>query len=134
MDLEQLAGLAAPAGIALLAAVTGALRASAPRPDWLAASCGALLALAATLIALTSYDPDVRSFELVAGLLAAGLGLGFLPPYLFFLLGRALSERPLVLGLTWAAGAVPLWFYYGLGVLVILELVNCPPGSYECPI
>jgi hypothetical protein len=125
---------AIPAFGAALAASAGALRAKVPRPDWLAVACATLLGLVAAGWAASVHDSDVPGVDLAAGMLLAGFGWGFLPPYLYFLLGRALAEQRLALVLIWAATAVPLVFYYGAGVLLTLEVVNCPADSYECPI
>jgi hypothetical protein len=80
--------------------------------------------------ARASHDSEVPRGEGVAGKLAAGFALGFLPPYLYFVLGRALAGHPVALVLIWVATAVPLVYYYGVGVLLTLELVKCPPDAY----
>ena len=78
--------------------------------------------------ARASHDSEVPSGEGVAGKLAAGFALGFLPPYLYFVLGRALAGHPVALVLIWAATAVPLVYYYLVGMLLTNGARPLPTG------
>jgi hypothetical protein len=119
--------------IPLLAALAGVLRRGAKRPDPLVLiGAGALGALFAVLAA-TTHDPAVSSGDAVQGVVLAAL-LGAVPPYAFFLLGRALAEHRITLGLICVASAVPVTYLYVLGWIIVVGLVHCPPDAYECPI
>jgi hypothetical protein len=121
-----------PAGVAALAALIGVVRRSADRPDPLALGVAGIAAVGFGLLAGSQLDPAVPPIEVIAGILVAALMLGAVPVYVFFLLGRALARHPITLALIWAASAVPLFYYYVIGFFLVLDLVFCPPGAYDC--
>jgi hypothetical protein len=120
--------------IPVLAVVAGVLRRSAPRPDRPALAGAAIVGVAFAVLAATTHDPDVPFGDAVFGVAAAGLLLGALPPYLFFVLGRALCQHRITLGLICMAVAVPVAYYYLVGWILVLGMVHCPPDAYECPL
>jgi hypothetical protein len=63
----------------------------------------------------------------------AGVMLGALPVYVFFLAGRSLAQDRIALALICAANAVALVYYYAIGFFYVLGLVHCPPDAGECP-
>jgi hypothetical protein len=123
-----------PVAVPALAALAGVIRSDVDRPDHLALLGSGLVGIAFAVLAATTHEPGVPTGDAVAGVIAAGLVLGALPPYLFFLLGRALSEHRVTLGLICAAGTVPLAYFYLVGWILVLGMVHCPPDAYECPV
>jgi hypothetical protein len=121
-------------GIPMIAAVAGALSRGDERPRHWAIVGSALVGVAFAGLAATAHESGVPVEDAVVGVVATGLVLGFLPPYLFFRLGHALREHRIVLGLACAVTAVPLVYFYLLGLLFMLEVVHCPPDAYECPV
>lgn len=121
-------------GIPLFAAVAGALSRGAARPRRWAVAGSALVGIAFAVLAATTHEPGVPIEDAVLGVVATGLVVGYLPPYLFFRLGCALGEHRIVLGLVCAAAAVPLVYFYLLGWILTLAAVHCPPDAYECPV
>ena len=122
-------------GIAALAALAGVMRSGATRPDPVALVGAGIASIAFAILAAGEHDPAVSTADAVTGVILAGLLLGALPVYVFFVLGRALARHRITLALICAASAVPLVYYYILvGILVVADLVHCPPDAYECPI
>ena len=120
--------------IPLAAAVAGVLSRNADRPHLGALAGSGVAGIAFAILAATTHDPEVSVGDAVFGIAAAGVLLGALPPYLFFLLGRALGEHRVTLGVICAAASVPVTYYYLLGWILVLAAVHCPPEAYECPI
>jgi hypothetical protein len=120
-------------GIPLLAAVAGALSHGAPRAHRWALGGSALVGIAFAVLAATTHEPGVPIQGAVFGVATVGVVVGALPPFLFFVLGRALGEHRLVLGLVCVAAAVPLVYFHLLGWILTLAMVHCPPDAYECP-
>ena len=121
-------------GIPVLAAIAGALRRHATRPDPVALAGAGLVGIAFAILAATTHEPGVPLEDAVKGVAAAGLLIGALPVYGFFLLGRALANHRVTLGVLCVAGTVPLAYFYLLGWILVLALVHCPPDAYECPV
>lgn len=107
---------------------------NAKRPHAWALVGSGIVGIAFAILAATTHDPEVPVGDAVFGIAAAGVLLGALPPYLFFLLGRALGEPRITLGVICAAASVPVTYYYLLGWILVLAAVHCPPDAYECPI
>jgi hypothetical protein len=123
-----------PVAIPVLAAVAGVLRSRAGRPDPVALLGAAVAGITFAVLAAGEVDPAVAPTDAVTGVVLAALLLGVLPVYVYFVLGRALAQHRIALGLICAATAVPLVFYYLIvSVLIVLELAHCPPDAYECP-
>ena len=121
-------------GIPVIAAVAGAVRRDARRPDPVVIAGAGLVGIAFAILAATTHEPGVHLDDAVKGVVAAGLLMGALPVYLFFLLGRALANHRVTLGVLCAAGTVPLAYFYVIGWILVLGLVHCPPDAYECPL
>ena len=130
MPLEYLV----PFGVAALVALIGVIRAGAKRPDPVALVAAGIAAVGFGVVAASQHDPDVALSEAIAGVAVAGLMLGALPVYVFFILGRALARHRITLALICAASSVPLLYYYVIGWIFVADLVYCPPDAYECPI
>jgi hypothetical protein len=126
--------VAAPLLVALGACVAGVIRTDARQPDWRAVLGGAVVSLIAAAIAYSWRDPDVDGSSVFFGVLTAALMLGALPVLIYFNLGRWLAGHRIVLGLIILATAVPLYLYYFLMLVLVFEVVGCPPDAYECPI
>jgi hypothetical protein len=120
--------------IPLVAAVAGVLCRNANRPRGWALVGSGIVGVAFAILAATTHDPEVPFGDAAFGVVAAGVLLGALPPYLFFLLGRALGEHRIALGAICAVASVPVTYYYLLGWILVLAAVHCPPDAYECPI
>jgi hypothetical protein len=120
-------------GLPLLAAVAGVIRRNAARPDRVPLLAAGVAGIAFAVLAATTHDPDVPVDDAVLGIAAAGVVLGALPVYLFFVLGRALANHRVTLGLVCAAAVVPLGYFYLVGWILVLAFVYCPPDAYECP-
>jgi hypothetical protein len=123
-----------PVGIAALAALIGVIRSGADRPDPLALLPAGIAAVGFAVLAASEHDPAVAVGDAITGIVLAGVLLGAVPVYVFFVLGRALAQHRITLALVCAASVVPLFFYYVIGLLIVGELVYCPPDAYECPI
>lgn len=123
----------APFAVAALAALIGVVRSGAERPDPVPLQAAGIAAVGFGILAASQHDPDVALSEAIVGVAVAGLMLGALPVYLFFLLGRALAMHRITLAIICAASSVPLVFYYFIGWIFVAELVYCPPDAYECP-
>ena len=120
--------------IPLAAAVAGVLLRNAKRPPAWALVGSGIVGVAFAILAATTHEPGVPVDDAVSGIVAAGLLLGALPTYLFFLLGRVLGEHRVALGVICAVASVPVTYYYLLGWILVLSAVHCPPDAYECPI
>jgi hypothetical protein len=119
--------------IPFVAAVAGVLRRGARSPDRFALVGAGALGVLFAVLAATTHEMGVPSGDAVQGVVVAAL-LGAVPPYAFFLLGRALAERRITLGLICVVSAVPVTYLYFLGWIIVLALVHCPPDAYECPL
>jgi hypothetical protein len=120
--------------IPIAAAIAGSLRHGARRPDVFAAVGAGLVGVGAGVLAATLHDPEVPLGDAIGGVAAAALLLGALPPYLFFVIGRALAGHPITLGLVCLASTAPLAYYYLIGSILVFAVVGCPPDAYECPV
>lgn len=122
-----------PGGIAALAALLGTIRRGADRPDPVALLAAGIAAVGFAAFAAGEHVPDVSVGDAIVGVALAGVMLGAAPVYVFFAVGRALAQHRITLALICAASAVPLFYYYVLGLILALDLVHCPPDAYECP-
>jgi hypothetical protein len=113
-------------------AVAGVLRRNARRPDWLPLAGAAVIGIGFGVVTMTGYDAGVSTGDAVKGV-ALAVALGAAPAYGLFALGRALAERPVVLGIACVAVTVPLAVVYFIGAILVAGLVHCPPDAYECP-
>ena len=102
-------------------------------PDPVVIAGAGLVGIAFAIVAATTHDPGVSLDNAVKGVAAAGLLMGALSVYLFFLLGRALANHRVTLRVLCAAGTVPLVYFSVIGWILVLGLVHCPPDAYECP-
>jgi hypothetical protein len=120
--------------IPILAAIAGSVRHGAPRPDAFAALGAGIVGIGAGVLAATLHDPGVPLGAAIGGVAAAAALLGALPPYLFFVIGRALAGHPITLGVVCLASIAPLAYYYLIGLILVFGAVGCPPDAYECPV
>jgi hypothetical protein len=123
-----------PLAIPVLAAFAGVMRSGAERPDRGALVGAGVVGIAFAILATGAHDPAVAALDAVAGVVLAGLVLGTLPVYVYFVLGRALARHRITLALICAASAVPLIYFYLVGWILVLAMVHCPPDAYECPV
>jgi hypothetical protein len=122
-----------PGGIAALAALIGVIRTDAQRPDPVGLLAAGVATVGFAVFAAGQHEPDVPVGDAVAGVALAGVMLGALPVYVFFLAGRSLAQDRIALALICAANAVALVYYYAIGFFYVLGLVHCPPDAGECP-
>jgi hypothetical protein len=114
-------------------AVAGALRRSAPRPDWLGVGGPVVVGAVLGVLAAATHQTGVSTEDTIRGV-ALAFAIGAVPTYGLFALGRALATRRVVLGIACAALTASLAFVYFIGWIFVLGLVHCPPDAYECPI
>ena len=124
----------APVAVAVFATGIGVMRSNAARPDPVALLATGIGGIAFAVLAVSQHDPGVAPGDAVAGVALAGVMLGAVPVYVYFVLGRALARHQVALWLICAASAVPLVYYDLIGFLFVLDLVYCPPDAYECPV
>jgi hypothetical protein len=123
-----------PLLVALSACVAGVRRSEAFRPDWKAILCGLAFSLAVAALVFTWRDSEVEGRTVFIGVLIGALSLGAFPAWVYFALGRALAIRRVLLGVLFVASLVPLFVYCVLMLLLVYDLVGCPPDAYECPL
>ena len=124
-----------PVAVALLAVVLG----RAARDDRAGWASGRLLVLAAlttvvaATLAIVGIDPEVPAGDAIAGVAVSAVFLGALPVLAYYSAGYFI--RPWwVLALVLAAMAVATFFYLFFGLLLVADLVYCPPDAHECPL
>jgi drug/metabolite transporter (DMT)-like permease len=92
-----------------------------------------LLAIVLTVFTARSHDPGVSTNDYVVGL-ALTFALTGLAAMGYYALGRGLARHPIALTLAFLV-TVPMLFVAGfISLIVIVDLVHCPPDAYECPL
>jgi hypothetical protein len=124
----------APALFALLACAAGVRRAEVFRPDWKAIGVGLAFSLVVAALVFSTREPGVESGPFVFGVLIGGGGLGAIPAWAYFAMGRSLAGHRVALPLLFVVGLVALYVYCAVILFGVLDLVTCPPDSYECPL
>jgi hypothetical protein len=109
-------------------------RSEAFQPDWKAILGGLAFSLAVAALVFTWRGSEVEGRSVFIGVLIGALSLGAFPVWVYFALGRALAARRITLALLFVASLVPLFVYCGLMLLLVYDLVGCPPDAYECPL
>ncbi len=124
----------APALFAGVACVGGVRRAEVWRPDWKAIGIGFAFSVAVAALVFSAREPGVESGPLVFGVILAGGGLGAIPAWAFFAIGRSLAGHRVALPLLFVLSLAALYVYCTVILFGVLDLVTCPPDSYECPL
>ena len=125
--------ISAPFLVALGACIAGVIRADAFRPDWKVVLGGMVVSLAVAALVFTWRDAEVEGRTVFIGVLIGALVLGAFPVWVYFALGRALAGHPVVLAVLFVASIAPLYFYCLAMLLLVVDVVGCPPDAYECP-
>jgi hypothetical protein len=123
-----------PALIGIAAAIVGARFKGRKQPVLALVAAGACLAAIAAVAMATEHDPDVSAAAYAEGLVVAGVLLAALPFAAYYLLGRWLGHRRVLLGFVVFLSLFPLAYYTFIVLLVGIGLVHCPPDAYECPL
>ena len=123
-----------PAVVATLALVAGVRLREKPWLNAPAIAATAVCSAAAGVLVATTYDPEVGKTDLVVGTVLAVVAVGALPFALYYLLGRALAHRPLLLGAVALATLVPLYYYLFIALVISIGYVHCPPDANDCPL
>jgi hypothetical protein len=126
--------IAAPLLLTLGACIAGVGRAEAFRPDWKAVLGGMVVSLAVAALVFTWRDSEVEGRTVFIGVLIGALVLGAFPVWVYFALGRALAGHRVLLAVLFVASVVPLYLYCFLMLLLVVDVVGCPPDAYECPL
>lgn len=91
-------------------------------------------AAAGLVVALAGRDDDVPWGQFAGGIAFGVVFLGAAPMAAYATLGLWLARRPIWLLVAWAVSLAPL-VPYGLFVLFgVVDLTQCEPGAYECPL
>ena len=126
--------IVAPVGVALIAVVLGrAARDDAQR--WASARLlvfAAVVAAAAAGVAATQIDPTVPGGDVVQGLLLAA-ALGAFAVAAFYSAGY-LVRRSWLLAIVLVAAVAPYFLFLFFSLLYVMDLVDCGPDAYECPL
>jgi hypothetical protein len=124
-----------PVGVALLAVVLGRA-ARDDRAGWASRRLlvfTALITVVAATLAIVGIDPAVPDGDAITGVAVSAVFLGALPVMGYYTAGYFI--RPWwLLALVLAVMAVASFFYLLFGLLLVADLVYCPPDAYECPL
>jgi hypothetical protein len=105
-----------PLVLSAAACIVGVVRANTRAPDW-PVMLGVLGCILLTGVVLAgARDPDVADGDFVLGVVVGATLLAGLPLLVYYWLGRSFAKRRLVLAFVYT-----------------LDLVQCPPEAYECP-
>ena len=124
-------------GLAALVAIPCVMGVALADHPWLnfAAVVGVVLWTAVGVAAAAqSYDGDVSTFDVVAGVVVGGVFLGAAPFGAYYGLGRWLARRRIVLAIVVVASLLPLAYYLFVAFVIAVGFIGCPPDSYECPV
>ncbi len=123
-----------PAVFAAALTAVGALERDRARPGALGilAIVGTGVAVLVSLI--ETHDPEVGTGDFAAGLLIGTLAAGLLPAFGYYLLGGRLGGRWITLAVVWLLTQVPLAVYVFVVYIAAVDLTDCPPDAYECPL